>query len=549
MIDRIKIIEKTITDISDVSIETPFLFKGSLLIGSISVKIPEDDIQLFFDVEIYPHYPLRSQDTETIKFVNKSLVEYSHVMEDGRICIHTSHATNLSQKLQIDCNSLKNWIIKYYLNKDNDTHYEHIIVPATKFNNAHHAYLFTAVDYTFTKGEYGELDYSIINSGLYNNDKINNQIIQCFKSNDKKIPCKWNQTFKNLKKSIGLYIFIETAPVKNKRFIVKNWNELEQYLSQDFLYFLYRFQKKHRNRKHCLVPIMIGYKTIENEVHWQTLLVRIGHFPIYTIKQSRKYIVQLKDVEINWVLSHNCSYKYFFGRGTLNKSITTSRILIIGVGAIGSIVAKTLVKGGCTNIDFVDYDIKEPENVCRAEYSFHNGITNKTEELINELTLMSPFLETTRVNQTFFDHNTKALYENINWNDGLRDVLNNYDLIFDCTTDNDLMYILSQVKFKSKLINLSITNHAKELVCAFSPNTYHFVINQFSKVLENDIEDLYNPTGCWSPTFKASYNDINVLVQYAIKHINILITQNKSLNNFVLETDTLDGFNIKLKEF
>src|SRR5690625_3766675 len=85
----------------------------------------------------------------------------------------------------------------------------------------------------------------------------------------------------------------------------------------------------------------------------------------------------------------------------------------------------------------------------------------------------------------------------------------------------------------------------KEMVCAFT-NIYDFVNNQFSNVLQNDTEDLYEPTGCWNPTFKANYNDINVLVQYALNHINRLYDRGKAKNNFVISNN--DGA-LKLDEF
>jgi len=111
------------------------------------------------------------------------------------------------------------------------------------------------------------------------------------------------------------------------------------------------------------------------------------------------------------------------------------------------------------------------------------------------------------------------------------------------------MYVLSLLDLNVDLINMSITNHAKELVCAFHPNIYQFVNNQFVNVLENDVEDLYNPTGCWSPTFKASYNDINVLVQLALKHINILFENDKPKNNFVIKSDEKHPSNLNVIEF
>ena len=111
------------------------------------------------------------------------------------------------------------------------------------------------------------------------------------------------------------------------------------------------------------------------------------------------------------------------------------------------------------------------------------------------------------------------------------------------------MYILSTLTLNCELINMSITNHARDLVCAFYPNIYQFVNNQFSNILKNDADDLYEPTGCWSSTFKASYNDINVLVQMALKHINILYQREKPKNNFVVKTDDENLLSIKIEEY
>ena len=57
---------------------------------------------------------------------------------------------------------------------------------------------------------------------------------------------------------------------------------------------------------------------------------------------------------------------------------------------------------------------------------------------------------------------------------------------------------------------------------------------------------MYNPTGCWSPTFKASYNDISTLTQYALKIINGMI-DTKTLTSFVIHYD--ENQNLKLEKF
>lgn len=148
-----------------------------------------------------------------------------------------------------------------------------------------------------------------------------------------------------------------------------------------------------------------------------------------------------------------------------------------------------------------------------------------------------------------FHVDTKVSQGLINSTNDLQRRLLHYDIIIDCSTDNDLLYILSKLEL-NRYLTLSITNNAKELVCSVEPNSYKWVTNQYENVLENELEDVHNPTGCWSPTFKASYNDINTLVQFAIKHINLKMSdESKSLRNFVLKTNDEDIFSIKLDEF
>lgn len=111
------------------------------------------------------------------------------------------------------------------------------------------------------------------------------------------------------------------------------------------------------------------------------------------------------------------------------------------------------------------------------------------------------------------------------------------------------MYVLDSLEIDCDLINMSISNHAKDLVCAFYPNIYAFVNHQFGSIINNKVEDLYNPTGCWSPTFKASYNDIATMVQLALKQINRMYEKELSKDNFIIRTDEDRVFNLKIENY
>lgn len=211
----------------------------------------------------------------------------------------------------------------------------------------------------------------------------------------------------------------------------------------------------------------------------------------------------------------------------------------MGVGAIGSIVAETLTRCGAKNLTLYDIDNKEPGNVCRSAYPFYSGITEKTLDMENFLTQISPHVECTSL-KSIVDLVIKTYAAEHEDKSALAKLFDEFDVIFDCTTDNQLMRVMDSAGTKAQLVNLSITNHAQDLICAFSPNVTETVLLIYGLLKRNTEADMYNPTGCWNPTFKASYNDIECKVQVAMKHIIRMLSRMEPLSNFYITEDDLN---------
>ena len=62
----------------------------SFINGKVEIAFEELAESLDFEIRISPQYPLKNYDSESIKFINKHLISYNHVMGDGSICVHTS---------------------------------------------------------------------------------------------------------------------------------------------------------------------------------------------------------------------------------------------------------------------------------------------------------------------------------------------------------------------------------------------------------------------------------------------------------------------------
>lgn len=556
--DRLKIIKDCLSKYDNIVIIEGFTINDvSIITGKIGVIYDRDQNPLEFEVVIYPYYPYKIGGTDSIRFINNTLIDYNHIMEGGFICTHSSHNKDIRKKFNSDLRSLLVWIDRYYVNKENDAHYEHLIIPKCPIENiGYHSFFFTDIDHKFAKDEYGYIEYTDLFQGRYEKSTSLNYVVRhFFRENSEFIESnKWSLSFETLidnrKIKTGYFFFLGEAP-SNGKFIIKKWSELNTKFSRNFLKFLYQENKLSGGniQKNELVPLFIGYNIPDDKIHWQAAILKAGQFPLISVKQDKVWHGIFSDEKINWAITDNCSYDNFFGKGKLTNELIKGKILILGVGAIGSIVAKTLVRGGARTIELNDYDVKNPDNVCRSEYSFITGNSNKTDDLSRELTFISPFVDV-YISDSELWNGTLKLYA-LKTKDSkkeLEEILSAYDLIFDCSTDNDLMYIFNEMGL-SNVINISITNKARALVCGVETNSYNWVINQFSGILENDTTDLYNPTGCWSPTFKASYNDINTLVQHAIHQINLKLSIGKPLRNFILEVSDTDNFNINLKEF
>lgn len=534
------------------SIEEFQLTEDDIIVGKISIIFSNNE-QYIFEMNILPQYPYECLESESILFINKALLEFPHVMANGNICIHTNHETDFLKKLYNDLSSLIEWGEKYIVRKEKDEHYEHIILPNKgKKELIRKVFYFTNTEYKFNSYQNGFFNYIFIRNSFGYSSLVCNNIIKDFYEQGQVIASsKWSESFfptnevKN-KLQEGIYITLPSPPSEGK-FAYKKWSDFEKTIHPKQKEFIYDVLQKQKKKGIEEIPLLIGYQVPNKRFHWQVTSMKCNEPPI----QSIHHILVLSSRLVEWGETENCSYEYFFGRGKLSEQITQAKILIIGIGAVGSTLATTLTRGGATHITLSDYDIKKPENVCRSEYSFTTGNQIKTVELRERLLSISPFIEVDTLEHLYWERTVKnkfrTTHKTVEEEKVLKKLLD-YDYIIDCSTDNGLMHILDKLELPN-IITISITNKSKALVCACTPKNYRWVMNQYQNILDNDTSDMYNPTGCWSPTFKASYNDIQTLVQYAVKQLNYKMEKGFPLNNFTLEIEESNNIEIKLKEY
>lgn len=259
----------------------------------------------------------------------------------------------------------------------------------------------------------------------------------------------------------------------------------------------------------------------------------------------------------------------YFGRGAFSSKLTNQKIALIGLGAIGSMVAESLARSGISYIGLWDGDLVEPGNICRSAYSIHDLGDSKVDAIQKKICSINPYVKCAihhgmwnMERQAYPVFYSGSFYDNINYKDQEEVVkeIKGYDLVIDCTGSNEMLHILSYAIPESDVISLCITNHANELVCVSSADGNPFELRKaYLSRIEQDTKNYYvEGTGCYSPTFLACNCDIASLVNLALRDLNCAIGNDKKMHSVVyshtdrgvladrIQTYKLDGYDIVL---
>lgn len=244
--------------------------------------------------------------------------------------------------------------------------------------------------------------------------------------------------------------------------------------------------------------------------------------------------------------------KQFFGRGVFSKSLINKKIAIVGLGAIGSMVAESLARSGVTAIGLWDNDLVEPGNICRSTFRIQDVGENKGRSIKKHLIEINPYVKIEEIKAAgtwsyyipddvnHLKYIRGSFYDNINY-DSQKDAIlkiSDYDLIIDCTGSNELLHFISYAVTDKDIISLCITNHAQNLLMFSNRDGNPFELRKaYLSKIEQDTKNFYiEGTGCYSPTFLATNSSIAALVNMAIGMLNDGIESN-DLHSVILSYD------------
>lgn len=550
MNNRLQVISDIFNSAENIKVIVPFQISQmdkTTIFGKIRLTIKKE--QLTFKVNIPIEYPLVNGSFSTIFSCCDKIKGFLHQVQGDKICIVSPKTAILSEKLTLEINALKEWMLKYYINEEEDEQYEYLAHVCSD-KEIKTKLLFTSIEHTFKKHDSGVFKYA---SFIKRNGFPFSQIyeIQFIQSIDNK-KCHWANRFHALLKyENGLWFYIEDEPIITPGVIIENSQQLIEYFNQKQIDFLDEKLRNFDFKSTEFLNVIIGYdisRTDEQEVHWQLIKISIKNKPIrQQIQNGKPKGRKIMKHPIHWSITKNNSYNRFFGRGKLSDFITERNVLIIGVGAIGSSLAVSLARSGLKNICLSDFDLIETGNICRSEYLLVQENISKVLALSDILHNISPFLNVANlpvlpIGIPKIRPEQKEKFEQLSQS------LSKFDLIFDCSTDMEIAYMLDNMKLTSMVINLSITNGANELVVVTGNDIAEDKTRIFND-LNTDEKLIFEGEGCAFPTFRASYVDINLLLNFALKNLDYRLNQ-EIFNPFVVKTkETLNSFQLEIDEY
>lgn len=129
---------------------------------------------------------------------------------------------------------------------------------------------------------------------------------------------------------------------------------------------------------------------------------------------------------VPWIKAENWDKNQIRTRGTLPDHIATKKSVLVGVGAVGSILAELLVRGGVSNLVLVDSDKLKIGNLTRHSLTMNDIDKSKAPSMAARLNLISPHAKVRSTNST-----VEALNEQ-----DRKDVLD-AEIVWDCTGSDE----------------------------------------------------------------------------------------------------------------
>jgi hypothetical protein len=281
------------------------------------------------------------------------------------------------------------------------------------------------------------------------------------------------------------------------------------------------------------------------EVHWQAIvppdLPRKGFRPNAL---SRSESLQRRffdgDRKLSYVKTSNWHPERLQARGRFSSEFRTRSVAVIGAGALGSAVGELLARGGIGKILVVDHDGLEAGNLVRHTLTGADLGRNKATATAARLQRAAPM------------SHISAHAASLPSGDGLQKLLDPFDIVLDCTGEDDVLRRLGGAWWSIPRSFLSASlGFAANRLFLFGAHACAFPFEEFEHEVRSWLVaersrwsaegETLEGTGCWSPLFPARCDDVWLAAVATVKYLERAVDGKWSSGLCVLEQQLGEG--------
>ena len=241
-----------------------------------------------------------------------------------------------------------------------------------------------------------------------------------------------------------------------------------------------------------------------------------------------------------WISTENWHSSEINSRGKLAEKASKERILIVGAGAVGSVLSEMLARGGTRQITLMDDDDLEAGNLVRHTLLLDDIGKGKAAAVAQRLDRATIHGIVTPIGQRFPPKSSDVV-------EGVR----NHDVVIDCTGDDSTAVELGRFQWEgTKLfVSISLGLHARRIFC-FVASGLTFPADEFLRRInpwlqmesqEFKIESLpRDGPGCWSFRHPARIDDVWMMTAAALKVVEQSMVHSPEAPKLVVIEQQLD---------
>ena len=343
-------------------------------------------------------------------------------------------------------------------------------------------------------------------------------------------------------RGLAVWCLLDAVPMLPPWHPITTWGELRTALGENWESFHKLLRADQRPTLALLgmpLPEVVGGELMQ--IHWQALEVPVltsarnlrGFRP--TAKNLTKADLRdpiATDTPLTWLSSENWSRTQFSRRFAGDSETAFKNVLIVGCGAIGSIVADLVVRGGARRIWLCDADIVKGGNLVRGTFALEEVGEKKVDALAKRLASVSPHVQAIPIPVTLVQAKHRVPLGSVDW-------------LIECTGDDATLRQLEGVTLRddAKIASLSVSWEATKLLLLAS-SAANFQVAEAVAMLSRAQAPIpqgliiSEGIGCYHPAFPADPHRIALHAATALEKLIAMVEGGDDLQGESYDLDT-----------